>query len=102
MPVLTPFKDWAESNPTELLSWFAAYNKLKHDKHNNQCLATMGNALNAAAAYYAVALATIGNKLVPGFFNDDDFFGVTFPQWRYDDVYYPIPEQIWSSIPFDL
>ena len=47
---LSPFKDWNKDNPTLSLSWYDAYNKVKHNRSDNLCLATLENAILALAA----------------------------------------------------
>ena len=46
----SPFENWNADKPAKSLSWYEAYNKLKHDREKNFPLATLENCINAIAA----------------------------------------------------
>ena len=46
----SPFENWNADKPAKSLSWYEAYNKLKHDREKNFHLATLENCINAIAA----------------------------------------------------
>lgn len=45
-----PFEEWKEDVPTKSLSWYEAYNKIKHNREENFHFATLENCINAIAA----------------------------------------------------
>src|SRR5262245_57464233 len=59
----SPFLGWDASGPTATLSWYQAYNSVKHDRVANFAEATLAHAIDAVAAcaiilhaqYHAVA-----------------------------------------------
>lgn len=92
-PVFQPFDGWEASRPSASLAWFDAYNSLKHDKRNNQHKATMRNALNAAAAYYALTYAVFGGQMFTGYLSEQFFFHFEGkPNWAIDEIYFPPDE----------
>ena len=50
--VLTPYKEWISWNPQSgnLLSWWKAYNSVKHNRQENITKASMGNVITSLAA----------------------------------------------------
>jgi hypothetical protein len=55
--VLNPFGSWRDADPTKSISWYDAYNKVKHDNQMNAHMATLRHAIEACAAVYIQALA---------------------------------------------
>lgn len=45
-----PFENWSSKEPSKSISWYDAYNKLKHNRDKNFHLATLENCINAIAA----------------------------------------------------
>ena len=45
-----PFENWNSKEPSKSISWYDAYNKLKHNRDKNFHLATLENCINAIAA----------------------------------------------------
>ena len=45
-----PFENWSKEEPSKSISWYDAYNKLKHNRDKNFHLATLENCINAIAA----------------------------------------------------
>jgi hypothetical protein len=69
--ILRPFKDWTKKQP----DWWAAYNKLKHDRLNNYEAATYTNAvLSVAGAHQLMARNKIfvGEFIKAGWINVQD------------------------------
>ncbi|QEL56743.1 hypothetical protein [Chromobacterium paludis] len=58
--VLTPFKDWNETNPTRSLEWYDSYNAVKHDREGEFERANLKNLLNAMAAMHILLCAQWG------------------------------------------
>lgn len=72
----TPFLGWNSSSPTQSLSWYDAYNKVKHDRHHSFSLATLENVLYAISACIIVYSVKFGpfelfheNKALSSLFN---------------------------------
>lgn len=59
-PSLRPFSNWQISKPTQSLSWFAAYNAIKHDRENNLCQATLCNVVESVGAAVVMFCAQFG------------------------------------------
>jgi hypothetical protein len=60
---IEPFKDWDSNKPTQSLKWYAAYNKVKHDREAHFKQATLINAFTAAAAYFVMLCAEHGREV---------------------------------------
>jgi len=45
-----PFVGWSDTQPTQSLEWYNAYNKVKHNRDENFNLATVENCINSVAA----------------------------------------------------
>ena len=91
-PLIYPFRGWTASSPTTSLSWYDAYNKVKHDNERNAHHATLKNVVDACAAVYVLAIGQFGqNPFLPG-----DRFGqrVLFIEGVYNyheaDVYHGV------------
>lgn len=50
VPLLRPFEQWDDANPTATLPWYEAYNKTKHDRSAYFSLSTLLNCINAVVA----------------------------------------------------
>lgn len=69
--VLRPFKDWTKKQP----DWWAAYNKLKHDRLNNYEVATYTNAVVAVAGLHQLMARNkifVGEFIKSGWININD------------------------------
>lgn len=55
-----PFRFWNVLLPTVSLSWYEAYNKVKHDREMNFSRGTLENVLQAAAALHVMQVAQFG------------------------------------------
>lgn len=98
LPELKPFAGWSSSCPSESLCWFDAYNCLKHDKQNSVEKATMQNALNAAAGYYALTYAVFGNQMFAGYIGERFFFQFSsHPNWNISERYFPASDNKWTE-----
>lgn len=51
-----PFKSWNKNKPSQSLSWWEDYNKVKHDRINNFSLASLENALNSLCALFILEM----------------------------------------------
>lgn len=97
---LTPFNGWNEKSPTESLSWYNAYNLVKHDRINKKEEATMHNAIESIMAFAIVMMAQFGyrNQIW------QESIGkiikvVKEPQWRINDFYFPVVDgEKWNYV----
>jgi hypothetical protein len=89
-----PFESWLDKNPSDSLSWFDAYNKLKYDKIGSQLFATMKNAIEAALAYWIAFQAIFGDAVEGKFFDDGmaNFALYERPRWNWGEFYFE-PDQ---------
>lgn len=93
LPALNPFKEWGNSGkPTKELSWYDAYNSVKHAREENFNLATLEHCLQAVAACAVMNCAQFGTS--GGFGNSGElkyFFQFSqVPKWEPSEVYsYP-------------
>ena len=53
---LTPFLGWSISQPSQTLSFWNAYNEIKHDRVTNLHNASLANVLNALAGLYVIEM----------------------------------------------
>lgn len=60
LPMLSPFKGWDASAPTQSLLWYDAYNATKHDRALHLERATLEHVLNAVAAVHILLVAQFG------------------------------------------
>ena len=98
-----PFLGWSESEPSQSLPWFNAYNELKHHFGMGIVGATLINAVSSAAAYYILAYAVYGTRLFPGYLNDAFFFQFADqPTWAPQDLYYESKDKPWQPVPLKL
>ena len=87
---ISPFSKWNSMKPTKSLSWYNAYNNIKHDRINNFELANLSNALNAIMGFAAALIAKYGyrnglwNEKIGKIIQVDEE-----PQWAIKDFYIP-------------
>jgi hypothetical protein len=104
-----PFSSWSNSQPTQSLSWYHAYNLTKHDRERHFREATLEHAIHAVSAVVALFYAQFG-WLKP---NADQFhfFSVlklpTFPLeeyylWERRDPIRRSIDVVWRPIHFPL
>jgi len=58
-----PFHGWNSITPTESLSWYDAYNAVKHDREGSFYRATLGHAFDAVGACVILMLAQYGHTV---------------------------------------
>lgn len=92
---IRPFQNWRDESLQ--LSWFHAYNLLKHEKRKNESVATMHNSIVSAAGYYILAYAVFGGSLFPGFFAEHYFFRfVDVAKWELAEHYFEAADGEWN------
>lgn len=101
MGSVCPFREWSRLAPTQTLSWYNAYNAVKHDRENKLSQATLGQVVQAVAACAILTRAQFG-KLV----EDNGIVARVFaisrePQWEPPDCYIePLQEAGWVPLAF--
>jgi hypothetical protein len=60
LPPLSPFIDWDPNMPTASLTWYDAYNKVKHDRESNFAFGNLLNALNSVCACLIMHIVHFG------------------------------------------
>lgn len=86
---LSPFDGWAATAPTQSLSWYDAYNAVKHDREASFHRATFKHLLDAAAALHIMQAAQWGPEIFSQM-HDNRFspFWIThIPTIRAADIY---------------
>ena len=86
----SPFKRWNKNKPTASLSWYDAYNKIKHDRDQNFPLANLRNAINSIIAFAILLLAQYGwnNSIWERKFSNV-FKIKKYAKWEIEDFYIP-------------
>jgi hypothetical protein len=84
-----PFQNWGLQNQTQL-TWYQAYNAVKHDRENEFESANLENVLEAIAAVAILLYAQYGEKLPFRRELIGDFFNfVEVPKWDINQYYLP-------------
>lgn len=84
-----PFAAWS-TGKFQQLSWYAAYNEVKHNRERKFEKASLGNVLHAVAASAILAIAQYGSRNTYISKLWSDFFELMkSPQWNIDDFYCP-------------
>jgi len=97
-----PFKDWAESNPTQSLGWYGAYNRVKHDRENNFHDATLVHAINAVTACMIMLYAQVGKEDATTWRHEIAYFFelMQVPKWCPSEMYV-LPSEEHAMDPVD-
>jgi len=95
----SPFRGWHEDRPTQSLTWYNAYNKIKHYRENEFKEAILLHSINALIAVHILLIAQFGNWATynPYFkFNNE-------PCWPREELYIS-PEQPdeWEPVNVDI
>jgi len=87
---VAPFRGWDAEKPTESLSWYADYNRTKHDREINLRKATLENLISSMAGLYIMLAAQAGTEwLSRPPFAISDFRPRRQPHWDLADEYVP-------------
>lgn len=88
----SPFENWNVNNPTQSLSWYDAYNSVKHDRGGNFAKANLNSALNSVAAIHILLEAQYSTKLFDRLHSNFDscFHTVKIPDWNCSELYAPL------------
>ena len=71
---VTPFLGWNTAAPAQSLSWWQAFDKVKHNRHGSFSEASQGNVLNILAALYILEMKQFGKVVIEsaGHLNEPD------------------------------
>lgn len=88
LPEISPFAGWT---PGQTLGWYAAYNKVKHDRESQFREATLERALTAVAGSFVMLCAQYGWDFArSGDAGSREFFLLAgAPNWAPADLYLP-------------
>lgn len=102
---LSPFKGWgASGRPTKDLSWYDAYNAVKHDRENEFARATLQSAFEALSAGYIMLAAQFGAEVIQQRSEFQAMFQLAAaPAWTPADVYivpFGTSPEKWESVSY--
>ncbi len=104
-PPFKPFETWSATNPTTSLSWYDAYNAVKHDREDNFKRATLQNAIVATGAAYLMVVAQFGQFSHPLADTGETFCLRAEPTWPLSEYYVPPAVQAgasWTPISYNF
>ncbi|MDR6827196.1 hypothetical protein J2X48_000914 [Bosea sp. BE271] len=85
---ISPFKDWDAAMPTKSISWYDAYNAVKHDREGSFHRASVDAALQSVAAVWILIAAQFGLNGTRGVNDLTRYFDlVSAPLWPISEVY---------------
>lgn len=86
---LKPFDGWLYDKSSKSLSWYNAYNQVKHDREACFSQATLGNALSAVTACFVMLCGQYGKDFaLSGEAGERAFFNlIGAPDWPPGEVY---------------
>lgn len=87
-----PFSGWDESKPTTSLTWYDAYNAVKHNRGTNKQKASLNAVINAVAAIHILLVAQYGSEIFnsPMHSNFSSIFNTTkYPSFLANDLQCP-------------
>lgn len=64
--LVTPFRGWLRSSPTQTLPWYDAYNATKHSREEKLHAATLESVISAMCAVYVMLIAQFGTAMIGG------------------------------------
>lgn len=89
-----PFNGWDKTNATKSLSWYSAYNAVKHNRGDNIAEANFEHALDAVAALHILLEAQYGIGVFDKFLQRSEerslFTTIVFPSWKSSEMSVPI------------
>lgn len=98
LKVFSPFAKWTNEGErtSSSLSWYKAYNSVKHDRGGNFKQANLENLMDAVAAIHIILEAQYGKNIFRKFhgLTDDEsiFFTTNYPSWELESLSIPLLE----------
>jgi hypothetical protein len=94
-----PFDTWNATEPTKSLSWYDAYNQVKHDREAKFEEASLKHAIEAVAACIVMLAAQFGVEALQRHHLKPVFEFRHHPGWEPKDWYYqPAPDRAWEHV----
>lgn len=101
--LFSPFENWNQEKPTASLSWYSAYNSVKHDRGNAKNQANLEMLINAVSAIHILLESQYGEELFE--FRYQHTFRTIFhtekkPEWYINEINCPILNRegvIWNK-----
>ena len=100
---ISSFAEWDSSNPTQSLTWYDAYNAVKHSRETNFHLATLLSAFEAVTACAIMIDAQFGTGT--GTRTENFFHLAAKPTWPLEDIYINLADPCsnkWSPVNFEF
>lgn len=96
---VTPFAGWNAQESTKSLTWYAAYNGVKHNREFEFENASLGHAFDTVAACAVMLVAQFGDDaLTP---EHSSFLSVEAPRWPVEEMYIaPRDGGNWEPTPY--
>lgn len=98
--VFKPFFQWDSSSPTRSLSWYKAYNAVKHNRGDNIAQANMKNLLNAVSAIHILLESQYGLNIFKKFesYTEDRsmLHTIKAPTWELKEIVVPVLERAYG------
>ena len=87
----SPFASWDQNRPTKSLSWYDAYNAVKHHREERFQHASFESLINAAGALHIMQAAQFGPEIYDRFFGNErsPFFTASHPAHDLSELYAP-------------
>ena len=101
---ISPFVCWSSAKATKSLSWYDAYNKVKHDREANFAQATLRRALTAVTGCFVMLCAQYGLDFV---LEDREaeraFFQlIRAPTWPPSEIYVPCFDSEYRAVHYPI
>ena len=103
LTVVSPFRGWNATNPTQSLPWYEAYNHTKHDREARARDGKLAHAITAVGAMLVMAAAQFGHSLFqPGGRFGQTVFQLHVPERPLLQTIYRPPKTggKWKAIPY--
>ena|GEM_PF-1154149 len=89
----SPFKNWVDTRPTKSLSWYDAYNSVKHDRGGNFRRAALKHLIESVAAIHILLESQYGSIVFDSPMRSEfkSIFRTTLnPTWRLKELFTPL------------
>jgi hypothetical protein len=101
LPDVSPFAGWSSTAPTRTLSWYDAYNAVKHDRENEFQRAALSHTLEAVCGCAVMIFAQFGFSGFRHRTEISSFFEIAgAPQWDPSEVYSMVRSGTATPVPY--
>jgi hypothetical protein len=100
LPPVQPFAGWSNTDPTNSLPWYAAYNGVKHNREGEFERGTLRCAFEAISANIALVVAQFGLSALNAELSS--LVSLTVTDWPIEEMYYlpPVTSAEWTPVTF--